>query len=266
MAQVTGLNNIIAGNVPDANSHRENFQIIKEQYNFHDKNKTLVHGIQSGDELTSLEYIGEEKNKLSFIGSVIAIWDSKDTTVPALDTDTWLIMDGSELPESAKTIFGTDYAPDMTEAYVCTNQTCSESVSGSNILYLNHSGHLFSHYHSISHEHSYSSSHATGGIVLFNIGVGDGDNLYGGLSAYPGSFTVSERTDDFNINTMASSSRTFYPLKGYATSISTATGTTSNLSTTVSSSSSTGVGVASKDLDINHKPMSIKVRYYLRYN
>jgi len=265
MSQITGLNQILVGNTPDANVHRQNFQLIQEKYNFHDKNKTLVHGIESNDEIVSVNYINGWISKLFFVGEVIAIWDSEDATVPVLDSDHWVLMDGGEMPSAGQVFFNTTVLPDMTEAYVSIDNVCSTNTEGSNTFDLNHSEHLFSHNHSISHEHAFSSNHGVLGVVLFNIGVGDGDNLYGGVSGCD-SYTVSERTDDFNIDDNNNVTRTFNPLKGYASSISTYSGNTTNLSVTSTVSSSTGVSAASKNLNIDRKPMSVKVRYYLRYN
>jgi len=274
MSQITGLNQILVGNTPDANIHRQNFQLIQERYNFHDKNKTLVHGVESNDEITNINYFTNIIKTQTPIGSVEAIWDSEDASVPVLDTDYWQIMDGTTINDE-DSFFNGVTIPDMTETFFVEDSNCSD-ILGDSLDYsisdtaVQHS-HSLSHVHDIN-AHTHSFSNHTGHLSdddwsAAKIGVNSYGNLcFAELNYGASSFTGTAFTGcDPDSSGVSSPARLYfrasdgsYPNYDIIDFDTAGTSGETSLSTSI-----TNINYSS--IVSSLKPYCVKVRYYLRY-
>ena len=264
MAQINNLLPILEEAVLDADTHRLNFNNFKSKYNQHDINKVDIHGVSDVSEVGSVEYYTNLINSVKPVGSIIQVWDNSEATViGTVAGENWTIMDGSTISD-VDSLFNGVTLPDMSGAYLCVtrSEALSTTIFGENTRDYEHL-HTLEHSHTFAHEHDFSHAHTTYALVRFLYGMssGGGRFYYGAASGGTG-WPSSERITDWG-NKGFESYPSFYPGIGYCYA-TTETGVTESLTTPEISSDiieSTDTFSASTDV----RPMSIKVRYYLRY-
>lgn len=267
MAIITDFNVITDGDIVDANQHRENFNNIQSQYNYHDRNKALVHGVSSGELIGDISYYETFLNAVQPVGSVIATWDNSDATLKAIPdtTNYWAYMDGQTISDVDSPFDGVTL-PDLTEAMVTFSGTVSSSLSGEYEITANNHKHLSEHSHTMVHSHTLAShSHAddtTWSFAKFGFG-GSGTFYIQFTHATNGhSFTSDYRVTAPSIASISSGTATAGVDVEFVTSSE--TGHTCATDDIMTTTLNYGDYETTYD-DLTFKPLSIKVRYLVRF-